>query len=78
MGTVFADGRDVRVSGGADVFQQCLRARVVDELHVHVAPVLLGIGVRLFDNLSDAEVKLEAGPVAASPRVAHLMYRVVR
>ncbi len=49
----------------------------MDELHVHVAPVLLGAGVRLFDE-SVADVKLEAGPVTASPRVTHLQFRIVR
>jgi dihydrofolate reductase len=73
-----AGERDVRVSGGADVIQQALRAGVVDELDVHVAPVLLGAGVRLFDGLSAADVKLEAGPVSASPLVTHLRFRVVR
>jgi dihydrofolate reductase len=73
-----AGARDVRISGGADVIRQGLRAGVVDELDVHVAPVLLGAGVRLFEGLSDADVKLEPGPVKASPRVTHLAFRVVR
>lgn len=73
-----AGERDVRVSGGADVIQQCLRAGVVDELDLHLAPVLLGAGVRLFEKLPAAALKLEAGPVAASPRVTHLAFRVVR
>jgi dihydrofolate reductase len=73
-----AGERDVRISGGADVIQQCLKAGVVDELHVHVAPVLLGAGVRLFANLSAADAKLQAGPVKASPLVTHLTFRVAR
>lgn len=73
-----AGERDVRVSGGGGVIRQCLRAGVVDELHVHLAPVLLGAGVRLFDDLSAAAVKLEAGPVSFSPRVTHLAFRIVR
>jgi dihydrofolate reductase len=72
-----AGGRDVRISGGADVIRQAFRARVVDELDVHLAPVLLGAGVRLFDGLSADAVKLEAGPVSASPHVVHLRFRVV-
>ena len=44
-------GADVRLSGGASVIQQYLHAGLVDELHVAVAPVLLGAGERLFDNL---------------------------
>lgn len=73
-----AGARDVRISGGAGVIRQALRAGVADELHVHVAPVLLGAGVRLFDGLPDAALRLEPGPVAASPRVAHLSFAVVR
>src|SRR3954451_16605640 len=44
-----AGGRDVHVGGGASVIRQYLQAGVLDELHVHVAPVLLGDGVSLFD-----------------------------
>src|SRR3954452_5835134 len=46
-----AGGRDVPVSGGAAVAQQCLRAGLVDELLLHVAPVVLGAGRRLFDGV---------------------------
>jgi hypothetical protein len=49
----------------------------VDELTVHIAPVLLGAGVRQFD-ASTAGVKLEPGPVQASARVTHLTFRVAR
>jgi dihydrofolate reductase len=73
-----AGERDVRISGGADVIQQGLRAGVVDELYVHLAPVLLGAGVRLLDNLAAADLELEAGPVSASPRVTHLSFRIAR
>ena len=46
-----AGERDVQISGGADVIQQYLRLGVVDEMQVHVAPVFLGGGVRLFDGV---------------------------
>ncbi|HEY6003876.1 MAG TPA: dihydrofolate reductase family protein [Anaeromyxobacter sp.] len=72
-----AGERDVRISGGADVIQQAFRAGVVVELDVHLAPVLLGAGVRLFEGLSAADVKLEAGPVSPSRLVTHLRFRVV-
>jgi dihydrofolate reductase len=72
-----AGERDVRVSGGADVIQQAFRARAVDELDVHLAPVLLGAGVPLFEGLSAADVKLELGPVSPSRLVTHLRFRVV-
>ena len=44
-----AGDQDVLVAGGADVVQQLLRARAVDELRLHVVPVLLGEGTPLFD-----------------------------
>ena len=72
-----AGARDVRISGGADTIRQALRAGVVDELHLHLAPVLLGEGVRLFDGgrgLPDVEIMA----VRPSPHVTHLSYRVVR
>ncbi len=73
-----ADGRDVQVSGGANVVQQYLAAGLLDELQVHVAPVLLGGGVRLFDRLGPDTPKLERMSVVESPAAAHLRYRVVR
>jgi dihydrofolate reductase len=73
-----AGGRDVRISGGAQVVQQALRAGLVDELTLHVAPILLGNGVRLFDGLGTSDLKLEPAGVATSPAVTHLTYRVRR
>ena len=55
--------------------QQYLAAGLLDELQVHVAPLLLGDGVRLFDQ---AAGELELERVIASPAVTHLRYRVVR
>jgi dihydrofolate reductase len=70
--------KDVLVAGGASVAQQYLRAGLLDELQIHVAPVLLGSGTRLFDNLgidSEQPVELEATRVIASPSVTHLAFR---
>src|SRR3954470_3345655 len=68
-----AGGKDVAIGGGADVAQQYLRAGVVDELQVHVAPVLLGAGTRLFENVPG---EVEAAQLVESPTgVAHLRYR---
>jgi dihydrofolate reductase len=70
-----AGEQDVAVAGGADVIQQALRAGLVEQLQVHVAPILLGGGTRLFGE--DGEpVKLEATRVLSSPRAAHLRFRV--
>jgi dihydrofolate reductase len=71
-----AGEKDVLIAGGAAVAQQALTAGLVDEVQVHVAPVLLGGGVRLFDNLGP-EVKVEPLRVVEPPNVTHLRYRVV-
>ena len=73
-----AGEKDVELAGGANVVQQCLRAGLVDELQLHVVPVLLGDGERLLDNLGGAEVGLEATRVVEAPGVTHLTYRVTR
>jgi dihydrofolate reductase len=70
-----AADKDVAVGGGADVIQQYLGAGLLDELHIHVAPVLLGDGRQLLEDI--APVRLTSTSVLASPSgVAHLSYRV--
>jgi dihydrofolate reductase len=65
---------DVIVAGGAEAIQQYIRGGLLDELHIHVAPVLLGGGRRLLEGVD--QMPLEAADVAASPSgVAHLSYR---
>jgi dihydrofolate reductase len=73
-----AGERAVHVAGGAAVVQQTLAAGRFDELTIHVAPVLLGAGTRLFEGVGGSRVKLEQLPVPASPAATHLRYRVVR
>ncbi|HEU4948605.1 MAG TPA: dihydrofolate reductase family protein [Kribbella sp.] len=63
---------------GASVPQQALKAGLMDELIVHLVPILLGDGVRLFDLLGAAPVRLERTQVIESPLVTHLRFRVVR
>ena len=72
-----AGGKDVLLSGGAEVVNEYLAAGLLDELQLSVAPVLLGDGARLFDDLGDAKVQLEQVRVVEAPGVAHLAYRVV-
>src|SRR6202035_5158033 len=62
-----AGGKDVMLWGGAQVAQQYLAAGLLDELELHVVPVLLGDGARLFDNLGDAEGRLGQGRAVAEP-----------
>ena len=71
-----AGGKDVAIGGGASVAQQYLKAGLLDELHIHVAPLLLGDGVRLFEDHLGAEPReLELVGVIDSPAVTHLRYR---
>lgn len=71
-----ANGQDVRLWGGAQVAQQYMAAGLLDVLELHVVPVLLGGGARLFDNLADADVRLEQVRAVEAPGVTHLKYRV--
>jgi dihydrofolate reductase len=73
-----AAGRDVALWGGAQVANQYLAAGLLDELELHVVPVLLGDGARLFDNVEPAEVRLEQVRAVPAPGVTHLKYRSVK
>jgi len=73
-----AGGKDVAIGGGAKVVQQYLKAGLVDEMQIHVAPVLLGEGVRLFEDLGSGQVELEITRVVDSPAVTHIKYRVLK
>lgn len=69
-----AGDRDVLLAGGADVANQYLRAGLVDELQLNVAPVLLGGGERLFDGVGPG-LQLEQTRVVEGVGVTHLFYR---
>jgi dihydrofolate reductase len=73
-----AGDADVAVVGGASIAQQVLRAGLLDEMQIHVAPILLGGGTRLLDGLEGVDVELECTRVVESPAVTHLRYRVVK
>lgn len=73
-----AGGKDVALAGGADVAQQYLAAGLIDEMDIHLVPVLLGDGARLFDNLGGATVELEQVRAVEATCVTHLKYRVVK
>ena len=68
---------DVAV-GAASIAQQCIRAGLLDEIHVDLVPVLLGDGVRLFDYLGTRPIELESTQVVEGTGVTHLTFRVVK
>ncbi len=60
------------------VAQQCLQAGLLDEISVHIVPVLLGGGVRMFPALDTHPIELECTGVTNTPKVTHMTYRVVK
>jgi dihydrofolate reductase len=71
-----ADGKDVRIQGGANTIQQYLNAALVDEFTVHIAPVVLGSGIRLFDNLERRRFTVDIVDAVPSRSVTHLQCKV--
>jgi dihydrofolate reductase len=72
-----AGDKNVWLMGGADVIQQYIKAGLVDEIHIHIAPVLFGAGTRLFDALGSQHIELENIQVIKTPAAVHLHYRVL-
>jgi dihydrofolate reductase len=75
---VVAGDKDVTVMGGAETGQRYLAAGLVDELSVHLVPVLLGNGLRMFDNLGVEPITLENTTAIQTAVATHLRLRVVR
>jgi dihydrofolate reductase len=71
-------GKYVTVMGGAQTGQQFIRAGLVDELSIHLAPILLGAGTRMFERLGDEHTVLEPLSAISTPKATHLRFRVVR
>ena len=72
-----AGDKNVAVSS-ANIMQQCLKAGLLDEIHIDLVPVLLGEGVRLFDHLGAEPIQLERTRVIEAPGVTHLRFRVIK
>jgi dihydrofolate reductase len=68
-----AAGKDVRLGGGVNVIQQYLRERLIDEMHIAIAPVLLGSGERLFDGVDLPALGYACMSHAASPTATHVV-----
>lgn len=74
-GTRAAGGRDVALGGGAEAVRQYLAAGLIDDMQIHVVPVLLGDGERLFEGTGGAQTGYDLTRVITSPAAAHYRYR---
>lgn len=72
-----AGDKDIRLMG-ADVGQQYLKAGLLDEIQINHIPILLGGGIRLFEQLGIKQMQLEKDRVLDSPHATHIRYRVVK
>jgi dihydrofolate reductase len=71
-----AGHKDVRIAGGADTIRQYVNAGQVNEIWIHLAPVLLGQGLRLFDGIEKSKVFIDVAEMVHSPHATHVRYTV--
>jgi dihydrofolate reductase len=73
-----AGAKDVAVMGRADIGQQYIRAGQVDEISIHLVPVLFGGGTRMFEHLGNEHIQLETAGVIETSLATHLRFRIVK
>lgn len=73
-----AKGKDIRIQGGADTIQQFLNAGLIDEFFIHIAPVFLGSGIRLFDGIDKDKYDIQIIEVIPSNLTTHLRYKLTK
>ncbi|MCM5530645.1 dihydrofolate reductase family protein [Parasegetibacter sp. NRK P23] len=73
-----AKGKDIRIQGGANTIQQFLNAGLVDEFFIHIAPVFLGSGIRLFEGIDKDKYDIEIIEVIPSNLTTHLRYKLTK
>ncbi len=73
-----AGEKDIRIQGGADTIQQYLNAGLIDEFFIHIAPVFLGSGIRLFDGMDPYKYDIKIAEVIPSDLTTHLRYKLVK
>lgn len=71
-----AGNKDIRIAGGANTIQQFLNAGLVDDFTINYSPIMLGKGVRLFDNIDKSKFDIEIVEAVNSPLVTHLRYKL--
>ena len=73
-----ADDKDVAIMGGANIAAQFIKFDLVDEISIHLVPVLFGSGIRLFEHLGSEHVQLELKEVIETKEATHLRFRVIK
>lgn len=73
-----AKGKDIRIQGGASTIQQFLNAGLIDEFFIHIAPVFLGRGIRLFDGIDPNRYDIQIAEVIPSNLTTHLRYKLTK
>jgi dihydrofolate reductase len=73
-----AKRKDIRIQGGANTIQQYLNAGLVEECFIHIAPVLLGSGIRLFDGIDKDKYDIQIVEVIPSNLATHLRYKLTK
>lgn len=73
-----ANGKDIRIQGGAHTIQQFLNAGLVDEFIVHIAPVFLGSGIRLFESIDKNKYDIHVQEAIHSNLVTHMKYQLIK
>ena len=73
-----AKEKDIRIQGGADTIQQYINAGLIDEFFIHIAPVFLGSGIRLFDGMDQDKYEIRIAEVIPSELTTHLRYKLTK
>ena len=73
-----AGDKDVAIMGGANIAAQFVKLGLVDEISIHLVPVLFGSGIRLFEHLDSEHVQLETTEVIETKEAIHLRFRVIK
>lgn len=73
-----AGDKDISVMGGANIAQQFIEAGLLDEISIHLVPVLFGNGLRLFENHGSKHIQLETTEVIDTKEATHLRFRVIQ
>lgn len=73
-----AKGKDIRIQGGANTIQQFLNAGLIDEFLIHIAPVFLGTGLRLFEGIDKDKYEIQLMEVIPSDLTTHIRYKLIK